>query len=137
MSARRRQGTLRLGGEDGSTAVEFAFCLPILLAMMIGIFQFGWVQHTQSSIRFALARAARVLMINPNATEAELQSVVSAQLANTTKAVVDVNLVKADTAQGRIATVSASYTSNFGVPMVGSFSIPYEVSVVTALRPIS
>lgn len=111
-------------------------CLPILMMLVVGIFQFGWTQHTQSSIRFALTRAARTLMINPSTTEAQLQAQVDAQLRNTTNATVDIGLSTADTPQGRIATVSASYTSQFGVPSLATFSVPYQVSVKTPLRPI-
>lgn len=137
MSAEVDVSSGRRPGEAGSTAAEFALCLPILLIMVLGIFQFGWTQHTQSSIRFALTRAARVLMLNPDATEGQLQSMVTAQLQDTTSATVDISLTKTDTAQGRIATLSANYTSEFGIPSLAAFSIPYQVSVVTALRPIT
>ncbi len=131
-----RRPHLRLGDERGTAAIELALCLPLLLALVVGIFQFGWVQHTHSSIRFALEQGARKLVIDPNTPQADVQSFVTSKLAALTNANVTVSLVKTDTANGRVATLSAAYTSNFGIPGVASFSIPYNVTITTAIRSI-
>lgn len=131
-----RRSPLRLGDERGTAAIELALCLPVLMALVVGIFQFGWVQHTRSSIRFALEQGARKLVIDPNTTQAQIQSFVTGKLGALTNATVTVTLVKADTANGRVATLSAAYTSNFGIPGVASFSIPYNVTITTAIRAV-
>jgi Flp pilus assembly protein TadG len=122
--------------EAGSTAVELAFCLPILLMLVLGVVQFGWAQHQVSSIRYALQRSSRALMINPDLTEAQLQTQVSSRLVPAAGIDVDISLTKTTTAYGRLATIGATYVANFGVPMVGQFNIPFQVNVNTALPPI-
>jgi len=122
--------------EAGSTAVELAFCLPILLMLVLGIVQFGWAQHQVSSIRYAMQRSSRALMIDPDLTEAQIQAMVSSRLGPSAGIDVDVNLTKTPTAYGRLATLATTYVASFGVPMVGAFEIPFQVSVTTALRPI-
>jgi Flp pilus assembly protein TadG len=121
----------------GAAAVEFAFCLPIFLAMVFGIIQFGLTQHDFSSVRYAMQEASRALVINPNLTQANLQALVDAELAGKTQADVTVSLAKNTTANGIIATLSTSYTAQFGVPMVATFSIPYNLTVTKTLPAIT
>jgi Flp pilus assembly protein TadG len=121
----------------GAAAVEFAFCLPVFLAMVFGIIQFGLTQHDFSSVRYAMQEASRALVINPNLTQANLQALVDAELAGKTQADVTVSLAKNTTANGIIATISTSYTAQFGVPMVATFSIPYNLTVTKTLPAIT
>lgn len=120
--------------EAGATAVEVAICLPVLIVIMFGVFHFGWVQHTQSSLRFTLEQASRQLVIDPDTTQATLQTFVGERFRDLAKGEVQVSLVKSDTPTGRVASVSASYNSVFAIPLVGSFSIPHSVSVTRPIR---
>jgi Flp pilus assembly protein TadG len=119
---------------DAAAAVEFALCLPVFLMMVLGIIQFGLTQHSFSSVRYAMQRASRALVVDPNITQATLQSMVGAQLAKTTSAQVTVSLVKTNTANGKLATLSAVYVAQFGVPTLATFNIPYQVTITKALR---
>ncbi len=118
----------------GVGALEFALCAPVFMMLVFGIVQFGWTQHEFSSIRFAMERASRSLMINPNTTQSQLQTLVNGYLQGTTKTTVTVALSSATTAQGKIATVSTNYTAVFGAPQLASFSIPYNVTINVPLR---
>ena len=121
---------------SGATAIELAFCLPILLTLVVGIFQFGWTQHQVSSIRYAMQRASRALMLNPDLTEAQVQAMVTNRLTSTANIDVEVDLTKTNTANGRLATLETTYVAAFGVPSLLQFRIPFEMRVTTALRPI-
>jgi Flp pilus assembly protein TadG len=122
------------GDEAGTSAVEAAICLPILIVVLFGVFHFGWVQHTRSSLRFTLEEASRLLVINPDTTQAAVQTFVGAKFRDLAKGEVQVTLVKSDTANGRIASLNASFNSVFAVPLVGSFSIPHSVTVTRPIR---
>ena len=124
------------GDRSGATAIELAFCLPILLTLVVGIFQFGWTQHQVSSIRYAMQRASRALMLNPDLTEAQVQTMVTSRLSSTANIDVEVDLTKTNTANGRLATLETAYVAAFGVPSLLQFHIPFEMRVTTALRPI-
>ena len=124
----------RLRNADGSAAVEFAFCLPVFIMLVFGIIQFGLTQHSFSSIRYAMQRAGRALVVTPTLTQSDLQTIVTAQLTGTTDARPTITLVKTTTADGIIATLSTTYTAQFGVPTLATFSIPYQITVTKALR---
>jgi Flp pilus assembly protein TadG len=129
------EGLRRLRGDErGAGAIEFALCLPIFLMLVFGVIQFGWTQHTFSTIRYAMQQASRALVIDPNTTQAQLQSLVNARLSKATDATVTVSLAKTTTVNGPIATLQGSYTSTFGIPGLAAFSIPYNVTVTTPLR---
>jgi Flp pilus assembly protein TadG len=123
-----------LRAQDGGAAVEFAFCLPIFIAMLFGIIQFGMTQHDFSSVRYAMQSASRALVIDPNLNQSAVQALVDAQLQNITNADVTVALSKTTTANGIVATLSTTYVAQFGIPTVATFSIPYNLTVTKTLR---
>ena len=45
--------------EKGQAMVEFALCLPILLILVCGIIDFGWIYYNQISINNAAREGAR------------------------------------------------------------------------------
>jgi Flp pilus assembly protein TadG len=120
--------------DRGATAVEAALCLPIMIVLIFGIFQFGLVQHTRSSLRFTLDQAARTVVIDPDTTEAQVQAFVTSKFESLANDAVTVTLTKTDTANGRVARLSAQYLSVFEVPGLGAFSIPHSVTVTRSIR---
>ena len=50
----------------GSAAVESAFILPVLLLVLLGIFELGRIAWTQSSLTFAVQEAARCASVRPD-----------------------------------------------------------------------
>lgn len=57
-TSRRRRRTV-LTGEKGAAAVEFALVVPILLMLVLGIFEFGRAFNIQVSLSEAAREAAR------------------------------------------------------------------------------
>lgn len=61
------EGALRLGScRSGSAAVESAFILPVLLLVLLGVFEMGRIAWTQSSLTFAVQEAARCASVRPD-----------------------------------------------------------------------
>ena len=54
----------RVNSEQGQTLVEFALVLPILLLLMIGIFDFGSAFNSKNSVNFLANTAARYAEVN-------------------------------------------------------------------------
>ena len=50
--------------ENGQSAVEFALVLPILLLIVCGILDFGWLFYNQLSVENACREGARVGCVN-------------------------------------------------------------------------
>jgi Flp pilus assembly protein TadG len=75
--ARRTAGTPR---ESGQALVEFAFVAPILVLLIMAIFQFAFVIQAQMGLTNAVREAARRAAAATAADESTLDSWTSAQL---------------------------------------------------------
>jgi len=57
-------------GERGAAAVEFALLVPILLALVFGIVEFGRAYHIQSTLSGAAREGVRVMALTNDAGQA-------------------------------------------------------------------
>ena len=73
MTTQRRK---RIGDRRGTTSVEFALCLPVLLAFVFGIFEFSRVTQLKQSTRLAAFEGARA-GISINAATTDVQAAVN------------------------------------------------------------
>ena len=65
----------------GATAIEMAFALPILVALMIGLLQFGLVLHANGALRHTLGQGIRYAKVYPNATTEQVLAETMGSLA--------------------------------------------------------
>jgi Flp pilus assembly protein TadG len=84
MFIRLRRLRRRGRGQEGSAAVEFAIVLPVLMLLLAGLFDFGWLffwQHTVTNASRAGARyavqAKLIAGISTPYTDAEIQTMVT------------------------------------------------------------
>jgi hypothetical protein len=56
---RLRQLLGRVRGQEGTAALEFAIVLPVLLLLLAGFFDFGWLFYWQHSVTNASRAGAR------------------------------------------------------------------------------
>lgn len=66
----------------GAAAVEAAFILPLLLMLILAIFDFGRMAWTKSALDFAVQEAARCAVVRPGgqcATTAQVQAFAAAK----------------------------------------------------------
>ena len=115
----------------GSAAVEFSLVLPIFLVLIAGTFAVGWAAHSTHNLRHALAEGARALQLKPTITQSELQTLVRSKFfEGHGPEDVSVTLTIDPLSAGvQLAHTSASYPVTFTVPLVGSYSFSYSVSM--------
>lgn len=81
MKAERRAGRVgqprRVAADSGQALVEFALVLPILLMVVIGIFEFGRAWNTYQVITDAAREAARTAVVKKSETSSSITQVVN------------------------------------------------------------
>jgi Flp pilus assembly protein TadG len=124
--------TLRRFRRDagGAAAVEFAIVVPVFLMIMLSIWEFGYAQHKLSSIRYAMESASRSLLVNNTLTEAQLTTLVKAQLSSVADNNVTITLASTTVSGATIKTLTGTYHSSVGVP--GMATIPVNWSTVVS-----
>ena len=116
--------------DGGATAVEFAIVVPVFLAIMMTIWEFGFAQHKLSSIRFAMENASRSLMVNNALTQAQLSTMVKSQLSNIADNNVTITLTSTTVSGATVKKLTGTYTSTIGIP--GMATIPVNWSTVVS-----
>jgi len=61
---------MRMRDQRGAAAVEFAIVLPLLMLLLLGILEFGWMFNQQISLTNAAREAARYYAVHLNDTPA-------------------------------------------------------------------
>ena len=61
-----------LSDKRGSMGLEFGLALPILVAMIIGVLQFGLVLNANGAMRNAMGEGLRLAKVNPSATSTQV-----------------------------------------------------------------
>lgn len=107
--------------------------MPVFILMVFGLFQYCWAQHCLSSVRFALEKASRALLLNPSLSQSSLQTMVQSQLTGTADPNVTVALSIVTAAGGQTAYLTAHYAETIGIPTLVSYPITFQTTVVTPL----
>ena len=121
----RKCSLLRLlRARGGATAAEFAAILPALLAISLGIMEFGRLMWTKSALNYAVEEAARCAAINTSTcgTQAQVQSYAASHAGQTFAVSVFTLSTLACGTQ-----VSATYPFQFVVPLV-DYSVTLQAS---------
>ena len=114
--------------------MEFAIVLPVFLAIIFGIFQFGWAQHSASSLKYALEYASRALLLNPTMSESAVRSLVLTKLQGISDTSVSVTMtVNTDPSGAKTAVIAGGYNYSVGVPTLASYPINYSTNVSVPL----
>ena len=126
MKNKRHITVNRLSGEDGQSIVEFAFIMPFLIFLLLGITQFGLAFHNYLAITDAARVGARAAAVhrtsNPcGAATTAIQNTVSASQWSVISSRITCN-PSTPGAVGSSYTISISYPFTIGLP--GMFGLP-------------
>lgn len=106
----------RRGAESGQSLVEFAILLPVLMAIVLGIFEFGRAWNVYQVLTNTAREGARLAVI-PTSTEQDVRDVIELGLTNAAldPALGDITIVGATAQTGQPATVQLQYPYTFEV----------------------
>jgi len=118
------------GDASGGAAIEFALIVPFLVALLFGIFAFGWSMNATSSVHYTLEASARSLQLNNTLTQADIQAIATRKLQALGLQNVNVTITT-DPASGDfcMAHVNASYAFVINFPYFSAFPISYATTV--------
>lgn len=109
--------------ENGQSAVEFALVLPILLLVVCGIIDFGWLLYNQISVENACREGARLACVNTTKDKTDLDTTTK----NKVKENIAVNLKDS-------TSVDVNF-SNPGKPIDGDVIVEVKAKMKT-LTPV-
>lgn len=113
----------------GTAAVEFAFVCPVLITLVLGIYGVGAVMHSISNVRYALEETARMLQMNPDLTQSELQAALDGKLLIYGDHAVTLTMtVETDGYGSSIAHLNANYPYTIAVPFIPEYEGAYRQS---------
>lgn len=114
----------QLENQRGTSAVEFAIVLPLLMVFVFGIIEFGLVFYNKAMVTNASREAARAGIVyrDPPVTEAEIQNVVNDYCQGM--------LVSFGSSPGAVTTVPSGECVNHGDELVVNVTYQYEFLVI-------
>lgn len=131
-AARRMEGLLRncCSDSDGAVAAEFALVIPVLLILIIGIFEFGRLYWIQNSLQYAAEQTGRCVMAHPTVTSVTSGTcILSDNLPGITA-----NTATTGTATCSLGTcrwVQVTYTFSFGGSLAGLMKSSLPIITLT------
>jgi Flp pilus assembly protein TadG len=130
-------------GEDGAALVEMALITPLLLILLLGIIEFGYVFAQYNEVRHAAREGARYAAVsnpdlNGDGTVGNTADVMVAvcNAIDLSNATISVTLVSDGTPQrleNAELTVTAAISSLSNAPIISSF-VPDEISNTAVFR---
>lgn len=107
----RRRATQLARGESGAQVVEFVLIVPVLLILVLGIINFGWVFGQKLSLNQAVREGARKAVVDSSAS----QPTVAGYVQGATGGLIS-NPTTSITVATAIQTKTASSPPTFGTP---------------------
>lgn len=120
-----------LPGEGGQSLAELALALPILMAVVIGIFEFGRAWNVRQTVTHAAREAARLAVIRTTSggdIDAVIADRLSAAALDPDQATVTITGLGGPPGTATTIEVSYPYTFSFLGPVVDLLSGDEEVS---------
>ncbi|HYE45439.1 MAG TPA: TadE/TadG family type IV pilus assembly protein [Caulobacter sp.] len=125
----------RRGPESGAAALELALVLPLFLALVFGIFNYGWALYVGNDVRHAIERCSRLLILDPNTSESQLVEAVAERLAVADIEDVDLSMATETLTGGtRVARISWTYRYAVNVPFVPQAVFNFDNHLLVPLR---
>jgi Flp pilus assembly protein TadG len=125
----------RIKREKGQSAVEFALILPILLLIVCGIIDFGWLFYNQLGLNNTCREGARFAVVN--ASEDNSNTLIVNRIKDVTpeslKDDLEINIIYSEPLDPLTGDVTIVLTSEMSVltPVLGVFN-PGQTKTLTA-----
>lgn len=116
--------------QSGATAVEFALILPAFVTLIFGIFELSRLIFVGASVQWAVDRAARLAIINPDVSASEIETEINNRLDMAGSPPVSVSLTTSVVNTIEIIEVSATYNHTVSGPFIPEFTVDFNFGSV-------
>jgi Flp pilus assembly protein TadG len=121
---------------SGATILEFAIVAPVLIAMLVGVFNVGFAMYAGAAVRNAIQRSSRALMMTPTTTAATIKTSAQALLVDVPVNNLAVTVTtETVTASMQIKRVSWTYDYALWVPFADNSTLSFGSSMVVPMAP--
>ncbi len=110
--------TLKLKDEKGQSMVEFAMILPVLLLILVGIIEFGFMFSGYLTLTNASRESARAISLGATDAIATQRAKDSSMQLDGSQMVVVISPSAATRQQGDMVTVTITYEYDFLTPFM-------------------
>lgn len=126
--------TVRKSREDGAALVEFAVVAPLLILLVLGIVEFGWLFGQYNDVRHGAREGARYASVDAG-TAVEIRDYVCGSMDLTSGGAVELDLARSGESIGDTGTVTvtAEVAALSGAPIISSF-LPDQLSSAVTFR---
>jgi Flp pilus assembly protein TadG len=112
--------------ERGAALVEMALVLPVLVLLIVGLFEFGRAYNAKITLTHATREGVRVYSISGDPDDA-VSTVLSAAIPLDTSLI---NVTTTDCDRGEPTSVSATYPHSYNIPLFGAATINLSSTAV-------
>jgi Flp pilus assembly protein TadG len=122
MRLEAKLGALR-SDRRGGALIEFAVVFPLLMAMMLGLVDFGRMFYVRQSLEFATEEAARYYMLNPTVASSTVTTYLQGKMAGGMGSGITVSYADTPSCNGNNSVtctlITARYTFSFATTYLG------------------
>ncbi len=111
----RRLGGMRIfaARRDGAAAVEFALIAPTLVALLLGVFEFGMLAWNRHSLEFATEETSRYVMTQTSVTNSDIVTLLNSKVSGISSTDLTTTVTQDTVGTTTFVTMSVSYTYKF------------------------
>ena len=114
---------------SGAAAMEMALVCPMLILLIVGCIQIGWAMHCASSVRWALERNARGLIMNPNMSASSLrQAMISSLTGLSDSQNIAVTVAQVTTSGAKTLVAQSVYSKRLTILFLPSYNLTFTAS---------
>lgn len=123
--------------DSGATAVELALVMPMFIALVFGIFNYGWGLYCGGEVRNAIQDASRMLIVDPHTSVGDIRAAVAARLHSASMADVTLTMTTESlSGSDRVARLSWVYAYTIDTPFISRTLLRFDSSIITPLRAV-
>lgn len=116
-------------GRRGSTVIEFALTVPLLLALALGILQAGVLFFANAGLKNGVGEAARLSTLWPPRTDAQITAELKSKAFGIDKTKLPAPVITRGTSQGvPYAEITATYTVPINLYVISLPSVTLQES---------